>query len=68
MGKVFLYLAFDVETMFREKRDQFPVYAVPPMSLADKIEYRQAIFLGSVAQAATQLLQKDGKTFGRAKE
>ena len=47
---------------------EFCVGPISSVGLADKIEYRETIFLWSVSQTSPQLLKEDGQAFGRSEE
>ena len=61
-------LLIDPAALCSEQCTEFPVYPVFSVRLPDKIQYRQTILLWRMAQATTELLEKNGETFSRAQE
>ena|SRR5438309_517990 len=66
MGEIHLNLSLNIEAALRKKCFQLSVDSITAMRLSDEVEHREAIFLGRVAQTATELLEEHRQAFSGA--
>ena len=63
-----LHFLVNGEAVPGEELFQLGVDAVAAVGLTDKVKHREALLLGGMAQAATELLEKDRQALGGAQE
>ena len=68
VGKIERHLPVDGKPVSGQQCLELAVEPVAAVHLTDKIQHREAVLARGMAQAAAQLLEEDGQTFGGAQE